>query len=385
MKKYKVVWFDDECDMLPLIKESASLNDIYLIGYNNAEDGIKELEVNILNYDAAVVDGIFFRKHGQQADAKNQNALADVALALERLMDKKKLPWFILSGQTSFTKERNSFADAFKDNKVFDKLNDEDLNTLWISIKLEADQQTETQIRHKYQRVFDVCVEKYIGSEGASHLLTILINENLENAFENPGLYFNPLRKIIEDLFVAFNKYGLLPDVFIKSSVALTESSKFLSGLMEKNYQLDAPVFPKVVSDNVRNILAVCQPAAHRAEIDTFVSQVNSPYLLLSVTYQLLDVLLWFKGFVDSNGDIEANKSRCHQVERTTTSESTVAILEKDKSGNYHCGDCILTYKHIGDKNYKEGDEIRILRIADNTNIKTMDLYSKSVIDSEKN
>jgi hypothetical protein len=37
-----------------------------------------------------------------------------------------------------------------------------------------------------------------------------------------------------------------MPDVFVKPSVALNESSKFLSGGIEKGYQLDYSIFPKM-------------------------------------------------------------------------------------------------------------------------------------------
>ena len=133
--------------------------------------------------------------------------------------------------------------------------------------------------------------------------------ENSVNTFAEAKLFFNPIRKIMEDLFNASNKYGLIPDVFVNPMVALNETSKFLSGSCEKGYKLEIIFCPKIVLNHIRSILSVCQPAAHRSEIDKFISIVHSPYLLLSITYQLLDVLLWFKIYVDSHNDIEINKA----------------------------------------------------------------------------
>jgi hypothetical protein len=384
MNNYKVIWFDDEFNELPLIKEKAMLNGITLIGYSNAKAGIDELERNIRSYDAALIDGLFFANAEQSGIPSGDKALFDVAMALERLASVKKLPWFILSGQMSFTKEKNRYADGLKDNKVYDKLNDTHLENLWKDIKIEADKQIETQIRLKYQRVFEVCTPKYIGTNANNDLLEILKSENLENAFSDPKLYFNPLRKIMDDLFIACNKYGFIPDVFVKPSVALNESSKFLSGGAEKAYQLVSPFFPKVVSDNVRSILSVCQPAAHRAEIDNFIAEVNTPYLLLSITYQLLDVLLWFKHYVDNNDNIEENKTKYRQVDNVHESAVITCLIAQDANRNYHCDDIILTYKHVTDNGYKVGDKIRIIKIANNTNEKTMHLYSKSALTTEK-
>lgn len=384
MYKYRVIWFDDEHESLNIIKEKAFLNDVELVGFGNAKQGIEELERNIKSYDAAIIDGLFFLSSDQSGTPSSDKALLNVAMTLEKLSPLKKLPWFILSGQTSFTKETNRFADALKDNQVYDKLNDVHLENLWKEIKTQAAQQVETQLREKYKRVFEVCSERYIGTEANRDLLAILTNENVEGAFIDPRLYFNPLRKIMEDFFTACNRYGLMPDIFIKPSVSLNESSKFLSGGAERGYQLKETVFPKVVSDNIRSILAVCQPAAHRAEIDNFIAQVNTSYLLFSVTYQVLDVLVWFKNYIDSNSDIERNKSHYSLVSIDPLAESMIGIVEQDSFRNYHCGDIILTYKHVSGNGYTVGDRIRIFKTANNTNDKTSHLYSKSAISSEK-
>jgi hypothetical protein len=292
MKHYKVIWLDDEFRTLNSIDEDAHLNEVHLFGFDNATEGIEELERNLMHYDAAILDGKFFRKPGQTGDSVDDQALGDVAKKLEQLSVRKKLPWFILSGQISFTQQKNPYAVVYKDNHVFDKTKKEDWQALWKTLKAEADQQEDTQIRHDYYRVFEVCTDQYIGNVAANDLLAVLRKENTKSAFTDPNLYFNPLRKIMEDFFRACSKWGLLLEVFVKNGVVLNESSKFLSGMSEKGHQPLSPIFPKVVSDHVKQILSVCQPASHRLEIDKFVLELNTPYLLLSTTYQLLDVLL---------------------------------------------------------------------------------------------
>lgn len=385
MKKYKVIWFDDEHELLgERVLERAHLNDIELIGFANAKDGIEELEKNIRSYDAAIVDGIFLANAKESGKATSDKPLFEVANAIQRLNSIKVLPWFILSGQPSFIKEKNRFADGLKDNKVYDKTNDEDLDSLWNDLKACADIHEDTQLRHNYSTVFDVCTEKYIGNAASKDLFAILKKENALSAFNDPSLYFNPLRKIMEDFFMACNKWGLLPDVFVKGTVALNESSKFMSGAAEKGYQYQNIILPKVIIDNVKNILAVCQPAAHRSHIDSFVTSVNSPYLLLSITYQLLDVLLWFKIYIDQNNDVNLNKSRYKQIEVGIDSSFYEGIIKQDTNRNFYCGEIILTYKHVKDNGYKVNDLIRILKTANNTNERTMGLYPKSAISSEK-
>jgi len=384
MIEYKVLWFDDQHETFESLKDDAKQQGIILIGFTNAEEGIAELESNLISYDAVIVDGKFYKNAGATGDAVNDSALFNVARFLDKREGIKKIPWFIFSGQPDFLNKSNPIAAEYKANKVYNKNFDADIEKLWNDIKKEADQQLDTQIRLKYHRVFEVCVEKYIGENAHHDLLSILKKENSENAFTDPNLYFNPLRKTMDDLFMAFNKYGLIPDVFVKPSVALNESSKFLSGGVEKGYKLDTLVFPKVVSDHVRSILAVCQPAAHRSEIDNFINEVNSSYLLLSVTYQVLDVLLWFKGFIDANSDITLNKTKYKSIDLGITSSIVTGTVEQDAKGNFHCAEFILTYKHVNDMGYKVGDTIRIIKEVNNTNEKTMHLYLKSVLQSEK-
>jgi hypothetical protein len=373
MKKYKVIWFDDKYSELNLIKESAFLRGISLMGYTNTKEGVDELERNISEYDAAIVDGNFFKTTSQSEEDVSDDALFEVGIALERLKNSKILPWFILSGQINFTKEENKYARGFKANVVYDKNNEDHLQKLWDSVIAEADEQIETKIKNDYRRVFEVCHEEYIGTSASKLLLSILKKENAINAFPDPELYFVPLRKVMEDLFTACHKYGFLPECFVKPSVALNETSKFLSGSVEKGYQLDTPVFIKVISEHVRNILSVCQPAAHRSEIDSFVSTVNSPYLLLSTTYQLLDVLLWFKEYFDTNNNIVVNKARVKLSDPDAKNE----IIESDDFGNYHCGEVLLSYNFIKDNGFKVGDEIKLLSILENSTFKTKHLYPK--------
>jgi cold shock CspA family protein len=108
---------------------------------------------------------------------------------------------------------------------------------------------------------------------------------------------------------MAFVKFSLLPSEFVTPSVSLNEASKFLAGkspggtfFLEKAYQhLEETHLPKQIAFYLRSILSVTQAGSHRSEIDLFVKSIKTSYLLKSVFFQLLDVLVWFKIYVDSN------------------------------------------------------------------------------------
>ena len=320
MKRYKVIWFDDEFNTLDIIREKAFVKGIDLIGFGNSKEGIVELEERIENYDAAISDGLFFKNPGQSGDSVTDKALFEVGLAMERLIDRKKLPWFILSGQAKFTKEKNSFADAFKDNKVYDKLNDDDLLALWEIIKLEADKQPETQIRHEYSKVFEVCTDKYIGATACKPLLEILRSFKDSTILIDDELYFTQIRIILEKVFRAANRIGLLHDKCLEGGkVNLTESSLFLSG--EKTKYLDVSCekshFTKIISDLVKSILFITGAASHTVDAEIkkninlteYRNTISTPYLLYSLTFKLMDILVWFKSYADINQNVSLNKS----------------------------------------------------------------------------
>lgn len=285
MKTYKVLWFDDDHAQLESIKDDALVNDIRLIGFSNAEEGIKEINTNYNFYDAVIVDGKFYADKTHSGDAVDDTALFKVARALDRLEDKKKIPWFILSGQESFTKQNNRIATEFKDNKVFDKNVDEDFDQLWASLKLAADQQIDTQIRHKYAYVFEVCTNTYIGVQNSIELMKILKGYEAQD-YRN-ATYFNAIRKIIEDIF---NCCELL-NFFSTTSTSMNSRS------LEICRDSRVPVY---IQRSIHSVVVASQNGSHRLAIDRDVASGKAPYLLASSTFELLNVLLWYKNFVDN-------------------------------------------------------------------------------------
>ena len=380
MKKYKVLWFDDEFETLDIIKEEGKLNGILLFGYNNASEGIEELRIHIEDYDAVIVDGKFYDKPGQSGDALNDQALFNVGVTLESLRDKKKIPWFILSGQISFTKEKNRYADGFKDNKVYDKTVDEDINSLWKDLKNEADKQFDTQLRHKYQRVLDICTEIYIGEEAGRKLFNAIKIIESDSEVLDTEDFFNSVRKVIEKLFVSFNKIGILPDDIIRQNGWLNNSSKFLCG-SHPYYKIKDEFIPPTISFVLKHIMLIIQDASHSEgslslKIEDHVRMVSSSNLYKSVVYQLFDIILWFKLFSDKHPDVEFNKSMVLHLTDNTNIDSS-GVIEQDNYGNYHCGEFLLNATYVTNNNYKVGDIVQIKESSENTQVKSKHLYPR--------
>ena len=217
---YNILWLDDEHEGMSGFKGDAKFNNIHLIPFKSLNEGMSELKKNYPFYDGVLLDAKFFEN---EDDVKGSEDTENVHRAKEELLLlPKKFEVFILTGQAEAYEDK-TFNKAFK--KVYRKGIDEDVEKLFVDIKAAASQLTDTQIRHEYNRVFNVCTERYIGEVAAQDLLSLIsVNGTDTNS------QFNQVRKVIEDLFIAFNKYELLPSDFVKPNVAINQSSKFLCG-----------------------------------------------------------------------------------------------------------------------------------------------------------
>jgi len=296
---YNILWIDDEHETLSGTKGRAKRNGIKLFGFKSLNGGMSELERNYPFYDGVLLDAKFFEN---EDDKEGTEDTYNVHRAKEQLLQlKKKFEIFVLTGQAEAYEDK-TFAKAF--TKVYKKGSDDEIDRLFEDIKTAAKSQEDTQLRHSYKRVFDVCTEKYIGEYAAQDILYLLKINNESEIDKN----LSTIRDIVQDLFTAFNKFNLLPNEFVNPSVALNESSKFLAGkrkegyFNEKGYQhLDETHLPKQIATYLRDILTVTQPGSHRSEIDKHIRTVSTHFLMKSLLFQLMDVLVWFKIYLGSN------------------------------------------------------------------------------------
>lgn len=297
-KLYKILWIDDEHEGQRGFVGQAKLNEIELVPFKSLNAGIGELKKNYRVYDAVLLDAKFYENEDDVQGSEDTNNVHRAKEELLRLP--KKFDVFILTGQAEAYDDK-TFNQAFK--SVYDKGKQAEWKALFKELKVSADKQSDTQLRHRYSRVFDVCTERYIGENAARDLLDLLNYDGLETG------NFNLMRKIVEDLFCAFYKYDLLPSEFVKPNIALNQSSKFLCGkeqsektheVYKKNKLNEESVVPEQINNYFRNILHVTQAGSHRSIVDEHVNSLRTPYLFKSVLFQLLDVLVWFKQYIDS-------------------------------------------------------------------------------------
>ncbi len=344
---YNILWIDDEHEKLSGTKGRAKRNGVNLIPFKSLNSGMDELERNYPFYDGVLLDAKFFENEN---DVKGSEDTYNVHRAKERLLQlKKNFEVFVLTGQAEAYEDK-TFKKAF--TKVYKKGSDDEIDRLFADIKLAAATQEDTQIRHAYKRVFDVCTEKYIGELAGQDMLNLLKVNNESNI----DSHFNAIRKIVEDLFRAFSMFRLLPIEFVTPVVALNESSKFLAGkgadgslFTEKGYQhLEETHLPQQIAFYLRSILSVTQAGSHRSGIDLHVKTIKTPYLLKSVFFQLLDVLAWFKMYVDSNPKTE-NWIKVDEIAESISEQTAELITGKVINLNAQKGFAFFQPDAIGD------------------------------------
>lgn len=387
-KRYRILWIDDQFEELIDFNIQAENNGIDLDGYTSFEEGFNVLERDLAKYDGVLLDAMFFETKDQVQGTEDESGLGMAIAKLNELKSQKLIPWFVLSGKESFTKTNNSLLKANK-KRCFDKTNGNDLEELLKSIKEEADEVEDTKIRHRYQRVFAVCTEEYIGQNSASHLLKILRSVDSTGAKIEDLLYFNRLRVILEDVFRAANKFGLLHDRCVSNGqVVLKNSFRFLTQEKVKISD-DTQIYclkkhmPVLVERAVQNILDITNVASHsespdkeqsRLELMDFRQRVNSPYLLYSLTFQLIDIMLWFKNYVEENKNYSSNIALWKEERIPNDSAIHTGLITQDVNGNFYCGEYQLNYKYT-EQNFKVGDRITILDATENGNFRTKDTY----------
>lgn len=139
---------------------------------------------------------------------------------------------------------------------------------------------------------------------------------------------FCTIRKILEDIFKAFNKHDLLPNEFVEKKIFLNESSKFLTGkdkkgvlFIEKSYKhLEETHLPEIIANSLRNVLQLTQDGSHRSKVDNHIKSVKNPYLFKSVLYQILDIIVWFKIYIDDNPKVK-NWAKVENVNNLNSDE----------------------------------------------------------------
>lgn len=361
---YKILWIDDEYEMLTATRARAKRSGIELIPFKSLNKGMEALEKNIDSFDGVLLDAKFFE---DEDDVKGSEDTLNVHRAKDRLLQlKKKFEIFILTGQ----------AEAFDDNtfnkvfaNVYKKGSDHDTERLFADIKKAANKQEDTQIRHEYKDVFEAIKGIENLEKHQSELLQVL--KDIETKQE-----FNKIRCILESLFSELSKLSIIPSDFLKEWGWINGTSLFLSR-KHNQYVFHEEIISSIVSDELYRVLRNVQAGSHSegnvAKVKEYSKESN--YFYKSIVYSFLEILCYFGSYIKQRQDSEANAKKWRKKE--TFVDKITGEIKVDSNGLFYINDIYQIEPPTFSQKVKAkvGDEVIITEYTENIDKENKDTY----------
>lgn len=375
--QYNILWIDDEYDKFSaFIQECEEVYSIGINPYKTCQDGLLALERDLDKWDAVLLDAKMFNETINEV--ASLKGLGRAIQRLNELSSRKKIPYFIFTGQPDLLSSEN-FRDLY--GEYYEKSVDEE--RLIKDIMKAVELSDKNQIRTNYQEVFTALKTLELTGEPESIFLDILCplhNKEKEVDFK-PRLHYTQLRKAIEYLFRSCNKAGLVPDLCISNEkVNLNQSSLYLAGKPAENLNIicSKKIIPEYIENIIRSILDLGNTASHTVDlneqeekkVDNLFKSLKSNYLIYGLTLQLCEVVVWFANYISTNADRDTNLKLCKKV----IDDEVMAYIGKEITPNIDdCGypfwDKCLLHNSAKDK------KIKITGIELNRNSKTSNMY----------
>ncbi len=340
-KLLKVLWVEDDKSIIDPYRLLAEKYDLILYQYPCWDDAKKELEKRYDHYSAIILDAKckYLADSSDNAVEFLRESLKDIRALAEK--KKRTIPWFVLTGgdssevSDSINVDRLNWDDDWTErtSKNYYSKNT-DREELFKRIKTIAINSPVLQIQNRYKSVFDAIKKCKIGEDAKKHIEKLLIHIHFPNELSNEDfneLGFSYIRKILEYIFRSMGKYGIIPEWGNK--INLLWSSNLLCGKPAKNengsiyykWLKDEPALPKIMAGNLLGMTNAIHSAQHseneeddkqKSIIPKYLRKVDfSTFLLSSYTFQLCDLILWYKNYLKDHKNIEENKKKWKKVQ----------------------------------------------------------------------
>lgn len=271
MNKYKILWIDDQYELLSELMERCEvMNGFEITKCRFAKEGMNTFENHLEEWSAVILDAKVLME--SLNEVPNLTGLRYCRDRINELKPRRYVPMFVFTGQPDLIS--NELFENLVD-KYYSKGDDDD--QLIEDIISAADLQEETQIIHKHQTVFDVWPES---KHDLLRILKVLEKEDWQN-----NSVLNDIRKIMSDIMFRLNDRGLCTEIHDGSN--LNACSRMLClPYMET-------IIPVYIQRAIHTCVAVTNPGSHRTKTDSDVKDNKAPYLIRSLIYNMLDILYW--------------------------------------------------------------------------------------------
>ncbi len=384
IKMYNILWIDDEWDKMPIFQqECKELHGLNLVAYRTRKSGMEALEHNIDFWDAVLLDAKMFDE--SENEIASLTGLGKAKKQLDRLSLKRTIPYFISTGQPDLL-DSDNFKDLF--GEYYEKGKDDE--RLISDILLAIKNSESSQIKVIYQDVFASLETMGISEYTEQILIDILLPLHYaekQSSFK-PVHHYNQLRQLMEYLFRACNKVGLIPDQCVPDGIVnLNQSSLYLAGKNAEKVGVrygeeGDRILPEYVEKIVRSVLEFGNVHSHTVELDSedllkienILKSSKSNYLIFGLALLLCEVISWFESYISAHNNKVENISRCKSLTKDESAKSKyegqLATPVQDEKGIWHCEECVVRISY-----WKDGTKMRLKEITNNTDIRTNNRY----------
>lgn len=277
-----------------------------------------------------------------------------------------------------------------RNEKRYLKGNEEEM---FAEIKRIIDGSREEALRHRYADVLEVLRRPWFDASAEGLFMEALVFVDRGDRSGRDRLFLNPLRQVVEHFFRAAHAQGLLPDALVKPVLNQRLCALFLSGhvvdfpsrtLVQWRFWSVSPLLPKLLADALENVLRVTNWGSHAMvrqataedtnyladNEDAFHAHGGSPYLLSAVVFQLMDILVFFKRYLDEHPDPIANRSALRmedpglylnrQPNAQHGTREAVTVTRAPGKPHAHAGDCYINARLVAQHGLQHGDTVDI-------------------------
>ena len=387
--------------MLQFKKECEVIHNIFLKPFKTRKEGMKELDDNLNVWDAVILDAKMYDE-SEENESPRLDGLRNAIEHLHRISMKRDIPFFISTGQPDLLDD-----EVFKQSYGAFYVKGSDDVKLIADLKEQVDKSPRRQVQTYY---YDA-IEKL-------NSLNVRAGDTILDIFEsmhypgqhpnfNPLLYYNQLRQILEYVFRACNKVGIIPDdCFPPGEVNLSQCCHYISGndAQRLGIRYGKPgdrIVPKHIQDMMFQILNLGNINSHTSKLNEddksrlekyFNDNVyNSKYLIYGLAFHICEVVLWINRYISEHNDVEENKRKCVRIGNGATGQNN-NIEKQDKGGVIEIienspslcriGSCYCISADYVRRKKLLGKKVKVLEQVDNTDPKTreqMPYYARKI------
>ena len=347
---YEVIWIDDEWEKMDAFMEECEvIHKIHLHPFRTQKAGMDEFDNNPKKWDAIILDAKMLDESENEVPM-----LVGLRKAVQHINEKtlqRRVPYFISTGQPDLV-SNETFEQSFGTYYIKER----DDAKLIEDIKKTADESRRFQVKSNYSDAIEQL--RLINDWGCEKVLDILEAMHFPDKEIDPLLYYNPLRQILESLFIYANKFKLIPDELINGQVNINQCVQYLSGRnadvagIRYGRRQDAIVSPHI-KDLLFHILSLGNVNSHSTilgdddleKLKNYIDSnvCNSKYLICSLALQVCEIVLYISKCVKNHQNINENIRMCKTIGTVEliNANQTHCIIKSKRKG-YETKFCLL-------------------------------------------